>query len=336
MTKRRRPDRDSGHVPAGSRWGRLGRGGTRKGIRRFDDRWSHQVLPRISDKMVAAYTFHGDLRHLESRDLPSRQRTVAILNDLLTILFPSWSSDESLTEASIAQFLGSTMHSLHSRLEREVARSLRYDQIEAKRNPRIPIDGRARTIAEQLLGALPRIKHRLSADVRSAFEDDPAAKSLDEVVLSYPCLYAIATHRIAHELYVREVPIMPRIMSEHAHSLTGVDIHPGARIGNDFFIDHGTGVVIGETAEIGNNVRIYQGVTIGAKSLSPVEVSELRGKKRHPTIEDDVVIYSGATILGASTVIGRGSVIGGNVWVTSSIPPHTTVAIAPPKLRRLT
>ena len=157
---------------------------------------------------------------------------------------------------------------------------------------------------------------------------------MEEIVLSYPCLYAVATYRIAHELYERGVPIIPRIMSEHAHSLTGVDIHPGARIGENFFIDHGTGVVIGETCEIGNNVRIYQGVTLGAKSLSHADVPALRGQKRHPTIEDDVVVYSGATILGPETVIGKGAVIGGNVWITSSIPANTTVTIALPRVGR--
>ena len=270
---------------------------------------------------------------MKLKDLPSKQKTIGILGDLMTVLFPGWNGDDSLTETSIGHFLGGTMHSLHARLEEEVARSLKFDGLHRNQDLGDGLRKRARKIAEDLLGELPEIKRLLAADVRAAYEDDPAAKSLEEIVLSYPCLYAIATYRIAHELYARDVPIIPRIMSEHAHALTGVEIHPGARIGENFFIDHGTGVVIGETSEIGDNVRIYQGVTLGAKSLPHREVPKLRGKKRHPTIEDDVVIYSGATILGGQTVIGRGSVVGGNVWITSSIPPHTTVTIAPPKLR---
>lgn len=282
---------------------------------------------------MASYAAHGDLRHVQLKDLPSKQKTIGILSDLLTVLFPGWAGDDSLTDANIAHFLGGTMHSLHARLEEEVARSLKFDRLQRKEDVGDGLRKRARQIAEALLEQLPKIKRRLSADIRAAYEDDPAAKSLEEIVLSYPCLYAIATYRIAHELYTRDVPMMPRMMSEHAHALTGVEIHPGAQIGQNFFIDHGTGVVIGETSEIGNNVRIYQGVTLGAKSLPHREVPKLRNKKRHPTIEDNVVIYSGATILGGKTVIGRGSVVGGNVWITSSIPPHTTVTIAPPKLR---
>jgi serine O-acetyltransferase len=187
-------------------------------------------------------------------------------------------------------------------------------------------------IARELLECIPQIRRLVSTDVQAAYEGDPAAKSLDKNILSYPCIYAIATYRVAHELYDRQVPLIPRMMSEHAHSLTGIDIHPGAKIGKNFFIDHGTGVVIGETSEIRNNVRIYQGVTLGGKSFSHGEISTLRGKKRHPTIEDDVIIYSGTTILGGETVIGKGAVIGGNIWITSSIPPNTTVTIAAPKL----
>ena len=301
--------------------------------RQPDGHWSQRVLPRISDAMLASYADHGDLQHVQLKDLPSKQQTIGILTDLLTVLFPGWKGDDSLSEASIGHFLGGTIHSLHARLEEEVARSLKFDRVQRKEDLGDGLRDRARQIAEQLLELLPEIKRRLWADVQAAYEDDPAAKSLEEVVLSYPCLYAIATYRLAHELYVREVPMMPRIMSEHAHALTGVEIHPGAKIGENFFIDHGTGVVIGETSEIGDNVRLYQGVTLGAKSLPHREVPKLRNKKRHPTIEDGVVIYSGATILGGHTVIGKGSVVGGNVWITSSIPPHTTVTIAPPKLR---
>jgi serine O-acetyltransferase len=180
---------------------------------------------------------------------------------------------------------------------------------------------------------MPELRRLLARDVRAHYEGDPASKSLDEIVFCYPGLYAIFVYRVAHELFERGIPLMPRIMTEHAHSLTGIDIHPGATIGTDFFIDHGTGVVIGETTQIGHRVRIYQGVTLGA--LSVPRVSEggesLRGRKRHPTIEDDVTIYAQATILGGKTVIGARSVIGGNVWLTSSVPPDTTVLIEPPR-----
>ena len=179
---------------------------------------------------------------------------------------------------------------------------------------------------------MPQIRKILATDVRAAFEGDPAAKSYDEIIFSYPGIYAITVYRIAHELYHHEVPLLPRIMTEHAHSKTGIDIHPGAHIDESFVIDHGTGVVIGETATIGKNVRIYQGVTLGALSLPKDAVIHLRGQKRHPTIEDDVIIYSGATILGGETIIGARSVIGGNVWITESVPPDTKVLIESPRL----
>jgi len=303
-----------------------------KNPRKSDGYWFQRTLPKIADQLMTAYVSHGDLQHLEGKDLPSKQRIIGILNDILTILFPNLLGDTSLTETNVWYFLGSTMHSLHSRLEEEITKSLKY--VCPKENE-CPIDickERAQQVAEELLECLPEIKRRVSCDVQAAYEGDPAAKSLDEIILSYPCIYAIATYRVAHELCSRQVPLIPRMMGEHAHSLTGIDIHPGAKIGENFFIDHGTGVVIGETSEIGNNVRIYQGVTLGGKSFPRGEISKLRGKKRHPTVEDDVIIYSGTTILGGETVIGKGAVIGGNVWITSSIPPNTTVTIAAPKL----
>jgi serine O-acetyltransferase len=172
---------------------------------------------------------------------------------------------------------------------------------------------------------LPRLRGMLALDVRAAYQGDPAAHGFDEIIFSYPGVFAVTVQRVAHQLHDLGIPLMPRIMTEHAHSRTGIDIHPGAHIGESFFIDHGTGVVIGETCEIGHRVRIYQGVTLGALSLQKEEVESLRSKKRHPTIEDDVIIYSGATILGGGTVIGARSVIGGNVWLTESVPPDTNV-----------
>ena len=198
----------------------------------------------------------------------------------------------------------------------------------------LPDGAYPRELVEQFLPSLPAIRSLLSEDVEAAYEGDPAARSFAEIVAAYPSIRAIAIHRIAHELQGLRVPILPRMMAEHAHDRTGIDIHPGARIGRRFFIDHGTGVVIGETTVIGDRVRIYQGVTLGARS--PRHGESLRGRKRHPTIEDDVTIYAGATILGGETTIGRGSVIGGNVWLTESIPPDSKVVAqaARPQVRR--
>jgi serine O-acetyltransferase len=300
--------------------------------KKLNDHWSERSLPKISDKLMTAYASYSDLQHLEGGDLPSKQRIIGILNDIMAILFPNLLGDTSLTKTNIWYFLGATLHSLRTRLEEEITKSLKYACLKEKECPIDICKERAQKVAEDLVECIPEIKRSLSGDIQAAYECDPAAKSLDDVILSYPCVYAIATYRIAHELYAREVPLIPRMMTEHAHSLTGIDIHPGAKIGRSFFIDHGTGVVIGETSEIGNNVRIYQGVTLGGKSFPREEVSKLRSKKRHPTIEDGVIVYSGATILGGKTVIGKDAVIGGNVWITSSIPPNTTVTIATPKL----
>jgi serine O-acetyltransferase len=198
----------------------------------------------------------------------------------------------------------------------------------------LPDGAYPRELVEQFLPRLPAVRSLLAQDVEAAYEGDPAARSFAEIVAAYPAIRAIAIHRIAHELQLLRIPILPRMMAEHAHDRTGIDIHPGARIGRRFFIDHGTGVVIGETTEIGDRVRIYQGVTLGARS--PRHGESLRGRKRHPTIEDDVTLYAGATILGGETTIGRGSVIGGNVWLTESIPPDSKVVAqaARPQVRR--
>lgn len=191
----------------------------------------------------------------------------------------------------------------------------------------LPGGARPAELALRFVERLPAIRALVADDLQASFDGDPAANSLQEIILAYPTLRALSIHRIAHELYALGVPLLPRIMSEHAHDRTGIDIHPGARIGHHFFIDHGTGVVIGETAEIGDRVRIYQGVTLGAQSLR--DSSTLRGQKRHPTVEDDVTLYAGATILGGATVIGTGSVIGGNVWLTESVPPGSRVVVEP-------
>jgi serine O-acetyltransferase len=184
----------------------------------------------------------------------------------------------------------------------------------------------------QFIECLPDLRAVLATDIRAAMEGDPAAKSYDEIIFSYPGLFAIIVYRMAHKLHERNVPLLPRIMTEHSHSLTGIDIHPGAEIGESFFIDHGTGVVVGETTEIGNRVRLYQGVTLGALSLPGDKIDRFRNKKRHPTIEDDVIIYSNATLLGTDAIIGARSIIGGNVWITGRVPPDTKVVLKSPEL----
>jgi serine O-acetyltransferase len=182
------------------------------------------------------------------------------------------------------------------------------------------------------MGQLPQIRTVLATDVRAAYEGDPAAKSFDEIIFSYPGPWAITVYRVAHQLFEQGIPLMPRIMTEYAHHQTGIDIHPGAHIDESFFIDHGTGVVVGETTEIGQRVRIYQGVTLGALSLPKDAVDSLRTQKRHPTVQDDVIIYAQATILGGETVIGARATIGGNVWITESVPPDTKVFLKKPEL----
>lgn len=296
------------------------------------DEWPEADLSTLVDETVRTYDAYGDLEHLEGKDLPSPRAIIEIVDDLMAVLFPNFFGDATLTRANIRYFLGTTLHSLYSRLTVEVEKSLRYVCRKIRECPTNVCQSRAQTIVRELLEAIPRMRSLLADDVNAAFNGDPAAKSVEEIVLSYPCVYAIATYRIAHELYVRGVPIIPRIMGEHAHSKTGIDIHPGAIIGKNFFIDHGTGVVIGETSEIGDNVRIYQGVTLGGLSLPKDEVSKFRDKKRHPTLRDNVIIYSGATILGGKTVVGKGTVVGGNVWITSSIPSNTVVTATSNKL----
>jgi serine O-acetyltransferase len=215
---------------------------------------------------------------------------------------------------------------LYEILSEQVILAIRHDCIRHNQ-PCIHCEPLGHQLTVEFLRKLPELRTMLAKDIRAALEGDPAAKSYDEIIFSYPGIRAITIYRIAHELYHLNVPLMPRIMTEYAHSHTGVDIHPGAQIGESFFIDHGTGVVIGETCVIGNCVRIYQGVTLGAISLSKAEVKKLRSKKRHPSIKDDVIIYANATILGGDTVVGERSVIGGNVWLTHSVSPDTEVFI---------
>jgi serine O-acetyltransferase len=247
------------------------------------------------------------------------------------VLFPGYFSREKVDHANLTYHIGQSVSQLYDILSEQIIHVLRHDchryDLECTE-----CEPRGHDAALTMIRAIPELRRELAEDVKGAYAGDPAAKSHDEVIFSYPGLYATMVYRIANRLFRLQVPQLPRIMTEQAHSLTGIDIHPGATIGRRFVIDHGTGIVIGETSEIGNNVRIYQNVTIGALSLPPDAGEKLRGAKRHPTIEDDAIIYSGATILGGDTVIGTRSVVGGNVWLTSSIPPDTKVFMESPKL----
>lgn len=300
----------------------------------IEQNWVEEGLPKLVDEVMANYQTFGGMDHLEGRDLPSKKVVIEVLEDLFTVLFPGYLGKTEITKANIRHHLGTTLTSIHTSLTNEVEKSLKYICRKISECPQDICRKRAEIVVKELLELLPEIRAKLSGDVEAAYAGDPAAVSTEEVILSYPCILTITTYRIAHELYLRGVPLIPRIMSEHMHSLTGIDIHPGAKIGKNFFIDHGTGVVIGETAEIGDNVKLYQGVTLGALSFPKDEKGRIiKGRKRHPTIGNNVVIYSGATLLGPDAVIGDNSVIGGNVWVTSPVAPGTRITIARPELK---
>ena len=302
--------------------------------RKLDMNWSVTELPRLVDNIMNNYQNLGGMDHLEGRDLPSKVVIIGVLEDLLAIFFPGYLGKTEVTKANIRYFLGNTLASVQSRLTEEVEKSLKYICRKMKECPHDVCRQRAEVVVQEVLEKIPELRSIVSGDVVAAYDGDPAAVSTEEVILSYPCVLAITTYRIAHELYLRGIPFVPRIMSEHVHSLTGIDIHPGAKIGKNFFIDHGTAVVIGETTEIGDNVKLYQGVTLGALSFQKDEKGALvRGKKRHPTIGNNVVIYSGATLLGADAIVGDNVVIGGNVWITSPVKSGTKITIAPPDLK---
>jgi serine O-acetyltransferase len=304
-----------------------------KNQEKVEEKWPETGLPKLVDDIIGSYETIGGMDHLEGRDLPSKKVVIEVLEDLFTVLFPGYLGKEGITKANIKYFLGNTLTSIYTRLTNEVEKSLKYICRKITECPRHVCQKRSQVVVKELLEKIPEIRALLSGDIEAAYNGDPAAVSNEEVILSYPCVLAITTYRIAHELYLRGVPLIPRIMSEHVHSLTGIDIHPGAKIGKNFFIDHGTGVVIGETTEIGDNVKLYQGVTLGALSFPKDEKGQIiRGIKRHPTIGNNVVIYSGATLLGADAVVGDNVVIGGNVWVTSPVASGTQITIARPEL----
>ncbi|MBW1980047.1 MAG: serine acetyltransferase [Deltaproteobacteria bacterium] len=288
-------------------------------------------LPVVVGKLVTSARDPELFSHIDAETIPSLERIIDILHRSRRLLFPGYLNGQVLDANALEYVIGMEATRLFEDVAKQVALSIRHDcqryQMVCTR-----CQERGQQEALRFLEELPRIRNILATDVQASYDGDPAAKTIDEVVISYPGVLAITVHRIAHQFWQQQVPLVPRMMSEYAHSITGIDIHPGASIGPSFFIDHGTGVVIGETTTIGSRVRIYQGVTLGALSLPKEEVERLRGAKRHPTIEDDVTIYAGATVLGGDTVIGAGAVIGGNVWITESVPPGTKVFLAPPKL----
>jgi len=289
----------------------------------------------IVDALIGSYETHGGINHLEGPNLPSKAAIREITRWLETLLFPGYVESARVDRLNLRYAVGMRVAQLLERLTDEIEKSFLYI---ARTDMGSDIDNtdartRARRVSLSLMRALPSIREMLAMDARAAVTGDPAARGLAEVLLSYPGLHALAIHRIAHFLFDEQVPLIPRMMAELVHGQTGIDIHPGARIGHSFFIDHGTGVVIGETSVIGDRVKIYQNVTLGALSVPKIERAEACREKRHPTIEDDVTIYAGSTILGGRTVIGAGSIIGGNVWLTRSVDPGTKVIFAPPRLR---
>ena len=281
--------------------------------------WMNTKLPDVVTRLEESIVSGFDVEAKSGLDLSGRNEIYEVLDDLLAVLFPGSYGKEKIARAETNFFLSDTLRHVSFKIGRHIEEVFLY-RCKKQQCENCSCEKRAEDALKHLIESLPAIRSLLMEDIQAAFEGDPAAKYLDEIVLSYPCIEAISTYRIAHLLYGLDVPIIPRIMSERAHSRTGIDIHPGATIGPRFFIDHGTGVVIGETTRIGRNVKLYQGVTLGALSPFDKDGKPRKGEKRHPDIEDDVIIYANATILGGETIIGKGAIIGGNTWITKSVP----------------
>jgi len=295
-------------------------------------RQRYNVLPRIVKRIVDSCESLPEINHLDMTVLPESDVVVRIVEVAREVFYPGYFGEKTYGLNNVAYHIGDRLHALYLMLAEQIYRSVRHKCERAG-----PECSHCRTLAEanaqEVLRQIPDIRKLLTLDVQAAISGDPAAREFGEVILSYPGMLAISVYRLAHELWELGVPLLPRMMTEYAHTASGIDIHPGAEIGKSFFIDHGTGVVIGETTIIGDRVKIYQGVTLGALSFPRDACGDLiRGQKRHPTIEDDVTIYAQATILGGNTVVGKGSTIGGNVWLTDPVPPHTYVTIETPKL----
>lgn len=285
-----------------------------------------EQMETLVDRLLLDYDHGRDIDQMELFRNPDRDVVIGVLEKLRRILFPGYFRDRNYRFYNLKYNLSVLIEDVMFQLTRQV--SMVFQRQGEKPNQ---AEQHAQQACLTFLNGIPDIRAMVQTDLQAAYDGDPAATGMDEVIFSYPGLYAISVYRLAHELFRLGVPMIPRMMTEHAHSLTGIDIHPGATIGKYFFIDHGTGIVIGETTIIGDNVKVYQGVTLGA--LSTRGGQQLRGKKRHPTIEDNVTIYAGASILGGNTVIGAGSVIGSNAFITSSIAPGTTVSIKTQELQ---
>ena len=280
----------------------------------------YRALEEAIDAVAASYDRDQPIDNLESAALPNKQRCIDALAELQPVLYMGFYATRALNRDNLRHAIAERMYRAHDLLVEQIERALTYQNWDG-RCAECPPPGSGEDIVLRLFAAIPEIRRVLNSDLEAAFEGDPAAESIEEIVFSYPSITAITAYRVAHELHRAKVPMIPRILSEWAHGKTGIDIHPAATIGERFFVDHGTGVVVGATAVIGHNVKLYQGVTLGALSVPR------RGEnfKRHPTLEDDVTVYAHATILGGDTVIGRGSVIGGNVWLVQSVPPGSKV-----------
>jgi serine O-acetyltransferase len=279
------------------------------------------TVTHLTDQLIASYARAGGINHLDGKNLPSKTAIASITVDLLRLLFPGFFDETTIHSSEIKVVTATLMDSVLGRLEDEIYKSLEYNRpadLDKK-----DLRQAARDLTLEFLGKLPHIRELLQTDAEAAFNGDPAALSKEEVIVAYPFMEGIAVQRMAHELYNKSIPLIPRIMAEWAHSRTGMDLHPGATIGSHFFIDHGTGTVIGETAIIGKHVKLYQGVGLVARSLSGGQL--LKGQKRHPTLEDNVTIYANATIVGGETVIGEGSTIGASVFLMNSVPPKSLV-----------
>jgi len=289
------------------------------------------TVPPIVRQLAKGFASKKWSSHKEPVPIPSKQEIEKLVQQAQQILFPGYFTGMILSSESFEYHLGQTVSTFYEDLARQVSSAIRHDCF--RHNKACTKCGeRSYEIAAAIIKSLPEIKELLELDIQATLQGDPAAENADEVIFSYPGFFAILVYRLAHRLVELGVPIIPRIMSEYAYSRTSIDIHPGAEIGSSFFIDHGAGVVVGATTEIGSRVRIYQGVTLGALSLPRNAAAKLRNTKRHPTIEDDVIIYANATILGGKTVIGARSIVGGNVWLTESVGPDTKVLLKQPEL----
>lgn len=291
---------------------------------------SQEKMNQLVRGILDSYEKYPSICNIDSTNRINREVILDIMEMLRFVIFPGYFEMRNLKSSSIEYHVGEVLENIQYHLTKQVMRALQHDARYTTKD-REEMQAQSDCIVSQFLKKIPALREILATDVQAAYDGDPAAFNTDEIIFSYPGLYAIMVNRIAHQLHILGVPLIPRMMTEYAHGLTGIDIHPGATIGEYFFIDHGTGVVVGETTVIGDHVKVYQGVTLGA--LSTRGGQSLKGAKRHPTLEDNVTVYSGASILGGETVIGEGAVIGSNAFVTSSVPAHTRVSIKNPELQ---